>query len=69
VALIVEALAPGAAGDLFEVAHPEAGDFSAVELGEFGKEHGAQRDVDTDAEGVGAGDHLEQTLLRELLDL
>jgi len=69
VTLIVKALAPCAAGNLFEIAHLEAGDLAAVELGEFGEEHGAERDVDADAEGVGARDHFEQTLLGELLHL
>ena len=44
-------------------------DLAAVELGELGEEHGAERDVDADAESVGAGDHLEQALLGELLHL
>ena len=68
-ALIVEALAPGATRNLFELAHLEAADLATVELGELGEEHGAERDIDADAEGVGAGDHLEEALLGELLHL
>ena len=40
----------------------------AVVLAELGEEHGADRDVDAHAERVGAADHLEQALLRQLLD-
>ena len=67
-AAVVEALAAGAAGDLLEVAHREDLHLLAVELGELGEEHGADRDVDPDAERVGAADHLEHPLLRQLLD-
>ena len=40
----------------------------AVELAQPGEHHGADRDVDADAQRVGAADHLEQAELRELLD-
>ena len=40
----------------------------AVELAEPGEQHRADRDVDADAERVGAADDLEQPVLRELLD-
>ena len=54
-ALGVEALAAGAPGDLLEVAHREQRVLLAVELRELGEQHGADRDVDADAERVGAG--------------
>src|SRR6185295_7159616 len=66
--LRVEALSPGAAGDLLEVAHLEHRDLLAVELGELGEQYGADRDVDADAERVGAADELEEALLSQLLD-
>jgi len=65
---VVEALASGAAGDLLEVADLEVRDLAAVELGERGEQHRADRDVDADPQRVGAGDDLEQPLLGELLD-
>ena len=40
----------------------------AVELAQLREQHRADRDVDADAQRVGAADHLEQALLRELLD-
>jgi len=40
----------------------------AVVLAQLGEQHGADRDVDADAERVGAADDLEQALLREPLD-
>ena len=67
-AAVVEALAPGAPGDLLEVAHAEDAGLLAVELAELGEQHRADRDVDADAQRVGAADHLEQPLLRQLLD-
>ena len=42
-----------------EAAHP-----GAVELRERGHQHGADRDVDADAERVGAADHRQQALRR-----
>ena len=67
-AAVVEALAPGAPGDLVEVARGEDRRLLAVELAEAREEHGADRHVDADAERVGAADHLEQAALGELLD-
>ena len=67
-AAIVEALAPGAPGDLLEVAGAEDAHLLAVELAELGEDHGADGNVDAHAEGVGSADHLEQTALGELLD-
>ena len=67
-ALVVEPLAPGAPGDLVEVAGGEDRRLLAVELAEAREEHGADRHVDADAEGVGAADDLEQAALGELLD-
>ena len=65
---VVVALAAGAARDLPEVAHGERGGLGAAVFPELGENDGAERDVDADAEGVGAADDLEQALLRELLD-
>ena len=64
----VEALASGAAGDLAELAHAQQRDLLAVELAELREQHRADRDVDADAEGVGAAHDLEQAALREPLD-
>ncbi len=67
IAEVVEALPPGAAGDLVEVARGEDRGLLPVELAQTRKEHRADRHVDADAERVGAADDLEQPLLRELL--
>ena len=40
----------------------------AVVLRQAGEEHGADRHVDADAEGVGAADDLEQAGLGQLFD-
>ena len=64
----VVARATGPAGDLVELAGLEDALLGAVELRKLGEEDSADRDVDTDAEGVGATDDLEQSGLRELLD-
>ena len=58
----------GAAGDLVELAGAELPGAGAVVLGQRGEQHGADRHVDADAEGVGAADDLEQPGLGELLD-
>ena len=65
---VVEALPPRAPGDLVEVARGEDGGLLPVELAQAREEHGPDRDVDADPEGVGAADDLEQARLRELLD-
>ena len=67
-AAVVEALAPGAPGDLVEVARAQVRRLLAVELAQAGEEHRADRHVDARAERVGAADHLQQPALRELLD-
>ena len=67
-AALVEALAARAPRDLLELAHAQDPDLFAVELEELREEHRADRDVDADAERVRPADHLEQALLRELLD-
>jgi hypothetical protein len=67
-AAVVEAFAPGAAGDLMEIAGAEDAGFFAVEFAEAGEEDGADGDIDADAEGIGAADDFEQALLGELLD-
>ncbi len=68
VAPLVEPLAAGAPGDLVEVARAEDRRLPAVELAETGEEDGPDRDVDADAQRVGAADDLQQSALRELLD-
>ena len=67
VAEVVEALAPGAAGDLVEVAGGEHRRLLAVELAQPREEHGADGHVDAHAQRVGAADDLEQAALGELL--
>ena len=67
-AAVIEALAPGAPGDLVEIARGEDADFLAAELAELREEHRADRHVDADAERIGPADDLEQSLLRELFD-
>ena len=64
----VEAGPARAAGDLVELADPQDPLPAAVELRETGEQHGPDRDVDADAEGVGAADDGEQAGLGELLD-
>ena len=67
-ATLVEPLAPGAAGDLQEVAHAEDAGLLSVELAELREQHGPDRDVHADAQRVGAADDLEEALLRQPLD-
>jgi hypothetical protein len=67
-AALVEALPPGAPGDLLEVAHREQAHALAVVLAEAAEEHAPDGDVHAHAERVGARHHAQQTLLRELLD-
>ena len=64
----VEAGAPGPSRDLVELPRLEQPLPATVVLREAGEHHGADRDVDADAEGVGAADDLEQPGLGELLD-
>ena len=64
----VEPRAPGAPGDLVELARLQDPLPRAVELGQPGEDHGADRDVDADAERVRPADHLQQPGLRQLLD-
>jgi len=66
-AAIVEALAPGAPADLEKIADAEDGGLLPVVLAELGEEHGANGNVDADAEGVRPADDLEEALLRQLL--
>jgi hypothetical protein len=56
------------ARDLMELSGPQVPRPGAVVLGEPGQQHGPDRHVDADAEGVGSADDLEQSVLRELLD-
>ena len=64
----VEAGPPGAAGDLVELPGPQHPLLAPVVLRQRGEQHGADRHVDADAEGVGAADDGEQAGLREGLD-
>src|SRR5262245_18512629 len=64
----VEALAAGASGDLVEVARAQDGRLLSVELAELAEEHRADGHVDAYAQGVGAAEEFEQSLLGELLD-
>ena len=64
----VEARATRATGDLVELPGAQHPLLAAVELGQRGQQHGADRHVDADAQGVGAADDGEQPRLREGLD-
>ena len=68
ITLIVVARATGTTRDLPEIAHTEDSGLLAPVLPELGEEDGADRDVDANAERVGATDQLEQALLCQLLD-
>jgi hypothetical protein len=63
----VEPGAPGAPGDLVELARLQDPLARAVELGQPGEDHGADRDVDADAQRVRPADHLQEPGLGELL--
>ena len=65
---VVEALAPGAAGDLVEVADAEVRCLLAVELAQPREEDRADGHVDAGAERVRSADHLQQSRLCQLLD-
>src|SRR5262249_23583812 len=67
-AVIVEAFAPGAAGDLVKIAGGEDGDAFAAVFREASEKDGADRDVDANAEGVGAADDFKEAALGETLD-
>jgi hypothetical protein len=67
-AAIVEALAPGAARDLLEFAHAQDAVLLAVVLAQLGEQHRADGNVHAHAQGVGAADDLEQSLLAQALD-
>lgn len=67
-ALGVEPHAPGASGDLVEFAGAQLAHARAVEFGELGEHDRMDRHIDADAKGVGAADHRQQALLRELFD-
>ena len=68
IAVVVEAFAACASTDLVEVAGGEDAGFDAAIFTELGEEHGADRHVDADAEGIGAANHFEHAFLSELLD-
>ena len=57
----------GPAGDLQEFTHGEDAHLLSVKLAQLAEEHGANRNVDADAQGIGPTDHLEQALLRGAL--
>ena len=63
----VESRAPGAPGDLVELARLQDPLPRTVELGQPGEDHGADRDVDADAQRVRPADHLQQPGLGQLL--
>ena len=67
-AAVVEAGPAGPPGDLVELPGLEQPGDAAVVLAQRGEQHGADRHVDADAEGVGAADHLEQAGLGQRLD-
>lgn len=58
----------GTAGDLVELTGRELAHLGAVELRQAGEQHGADRHVDADAQGVGAADDGQQAALGELFD-
>ena len=68
VAAVVEPPSPGTPGDLLELAHAQQADPAAVVLAQLGEQHRPDRDVDPDAERVGAADDLQQSGLRQPLD-
>ena len=68
VAAIVVTFSTRASGDLAKVAHAENRGLLAVVFPELGEEDGADRDVDADAEGVGAADDFEQAAGGEFFD-
>ena len=57
----VETGSAGAPGNLVELPRRQQTSGGPVVLGQAGKEHGADRHVDPDSEGVSAADDLEQT--------
>ncbi len=57
---------PGPPGDLMKLAGVEQPGARAVVLRQGREDHGPDRHVDTDAEGVGAADDLEQAGLGQL---
>ncbi len=67
-AAVVKPLAARAAGDLVKIARAQDAGLLAVEFAQLGEEHGADGDVDADAQRVRAADDFEQPLLRQLLD-
>src|SRR6478672_9639729 len=68
VAALVEAEAPGAAGDLRDLPGLEVAPLAAVELRRLGEEQRLARQVDTVAEHVGRGTHL-RAAVDEAVDL
>ena len=65
---VVEPFAPSAPADLMEIPRAQDAGLLAVILAQAREQHGADGDVDADAEGVRAADDFEQALLRQLLD-
>ncbi len=63
----VESHAAGSPCDLMEFAGAQSAHLGAVEFGERCEHHGVDRHVNAHAQGVGAADHRQQTLLRQLL--
>ena len=59
--------AAGAAGDLVELAGTQTAATGTIKLRQRRNQHGTNRHVNTHAQGVGTANHLEQTLLSQLL--
>ena len=68
VALIIKTSSAGSARDLAKIPHAKNRRFFAIVFPELGEEHGTNRDIDPDPEGIGTTDQFEQTFLRQLLD-
>ena len=66
-AAVIKPFAPGAPGDLVEIARAENRGFLAVEFAEAGKKDGADGHVDAGAQRVRAADDFQQAPLRQLL--
>ena len=64
----VEARAPGAAGDLVELAGAQTTHARAVVFAQTGEQDGTDGHVDADPEGVGTRDDLEKSLLCKAFD-
>ena len=59
--------AAGASSDLVELAGTQTAATGTVKLRQRRNQHGTNRHVNTHTQGVGTANHLEQTLLSQLL--